>query len=134
MQKFLEYLKTNWRKMIPFALVGGIFNLIELGGTFYFVKYMEFPLRLTYAICFIVATIVAYTLNSFFTFNSKFNFVNFIKYFSIYMVAMLIGQIVILIFQSFTEFPDEIYPFIAAPFVYIWNFTMTNRFLERKEE
>ena len=117
--------------MVPFALVGGVFNVIELGLTWYLVEYQNAPLQLTYTFCFIVATLVAYTLNTFFTFRSKFTFINFTMYFSIYMGALLIGKIVMAILQQNLEFSDGIYPFLAAPFVYLWNFFLTNRYLER---
>lgn len=117
--------------MIPFALVGGIFNLIELGGTWFLVKYHDFPIQLTYTACFIIATLVAYTLNTFITFRSRFNLLNFLMYFSIYMGALLIGKIVIGILENNTGIGHELLPFIAAPFVYIWNFFLTNKYLQR---
>lgn len=127
----IEYIKQNWRKMLPFALVGGVFNLIELGGSYYLIEKQEVKLWIAYTICFVIATIVAYILNTFFTFKSKFDLRNFLIYFSVYMGAMVIGQTVMFILKQFTEFRDSIYPFLAAPTVYIWNFFMTNKFLKR---
>lgn len=117
--------------MLPFALVGGVFNLIELGGTWFTVKYLDFPLQLTYTVLFIIATLVAYTLNTFITFKSKFDFLNFTMYFCIYMGALLIGKIVMSFLENYTNIPPQVLPFIAAPFVYIWNFFLTNKYLIR---
>lgn len=127
----LEYIKNNWRKMLPFALVGGIFNFIELGGSYYLIEKEHMTLWIAYTICFVTATIVAYILNTFFTFKSKFDLRNFLIYFSIYMGAMLIGQSFMYFLKLFTEWRDSVYPFLAAPTVYIWNFFMTNKYLKR---
>jgi len=117
--------------MIPFAAVGGVFNIIEIGGSSSFVYFFETPLQITYSVFFVIATLVAYMLNSIFTFKSKINFVNFAMYFTIYMGAMMIGKIAINILQFYTEYSDWIYPILAAPFVYIWNFFLANRYLQR---
>lgn len=128
-----DYIRKNWRKMIPFALIGTIFNTIELGGTTLLNKVYDFPQKPSYAFCFVIATIVAYTLNTFITFKSKFDFYNFIQYFAIYVGAMLIGLNVINILEVVLDWGHEhwSYPFIAAPFVYIWNYTLTNKYLKR---
>ena len=130
----IKYFRNNWRKMIPFALVGFLFNVIELGGTTYFTEVQQTPQKATYAICFIVATIVAYTLNTFITFKSKFTFHNFFRYFGIYIGAMLVGLNMIVVYEHVFHLSDQkdwLYPFMAAPFVYIWNFFLTNKFLKR---
>lgn len=117
--------------MLPFAIVGGVFNLIEIGGSSSVVYYFNTPLQETYSIFFIIATCVAYILNTLFTFKSKFNLLNFAKYFSIYMGAMFIGKIAINILQYHTDFGNWVYPFLAAPFVYVWNFFLANKYLDR---
>lgn len=130
----LNYFRNNWKKMIPFALIGFIFNVIELGGTTYFTEVQNTPQKPTYALCFIAATIVAYTLNTFITFKSKFTFHNFIRYFSIYIGAMLVGLNMIVVYETFIQLGEKLdwlYPFMAVPFVYIWNFFLTNKFLKR---
>jgi len=117
--------------MIPFALVGGIFNLIELGGPYLIVKNFDWNSQLAYTLCFFLATGVAFTLNSFFTFKSEFSIFNALRYFLIYAGAWCIGILIISALGHFTDIPERFLHFFPAPTVYIWNFFMTNRFLKR---
>lgn len=123
--------------MIPFALVGGVFNIIEFGGSFFLIEKVDLSISLGYALAYIVATIVAFTLNTFFTFKSKFTWTNLFIYISVYIIAMGIGQLVILFLtkgihiQDFIQIKDGWLPLFTLPFVYAWNFTMTNRFLKK---
>jgi putative flippase GtrA len=123
--------------MIPFAIVGGIFNFIEFGGSYFLIEKGNLSVSLGYALAYIVATIVAFVLNTFFTFKSKFTWTNLFRYVTIYIIAMGIGQLVILFMtkvidiQSIMTIRDGWLPLFTLPFVYLWNFSMTNRFLKK---
>ena len=123
--------------MIPFALVGGVFNIIEFGGSYFLIEKGDLSISLGYAIAYVVATIVAFVLNTFFTFKSKFTWTNLIIYITVYIIAMGIGQLVILFLtkgisiQDYIQIKDGWLPLFTLPFVYAWNFTMTNRFLKK---
>jgi len=117
--------------MIPFALVGGVFNIIELGGPYYIVRSFEWNPQLAYSLCFFLATSVAFTLNTFITFKSKFSLANAGRYYLIYAGAWVIGIIIITSLRNLTSISPEYLHFFPAPTVYIWNFFMSNRFLKK---
>lgn len=117
--------------MIPFAMIGGIFNIIELGGPYFIVKNLDWNPQVAYTICFFIATSVAFTLNTFFTFRSKFSLANALRYYLIYAGAWLIGITIITLLRYFTDISEEYLHFFPAPTVYIWNFFMANRFLQK---
>ncbi len=117
--------------MIPFALVGGVFNLIELYGPYYIVTNFDWSSGVAYTLCFFLATSVAFVLNTFITFKSKFNVWNALRYYAIYAGAYLIGITIITLLKKFTSIEEQYLHFFPAPTVYIWNFFMTNRFLKK---
>ena len=104
----IKYLKENWRKMIPFALVGGVFNVIEFGGSFFLIENIGLKVSDGYAIAYVIATVVAFILNTFFTFKSKFTWANLFRYITIYIFAMGLGQLVILFITKGIHIQDYI--------------------------
>ena len=117
-------------KFLKFASIAILYASANLSANYVLLKYYHTPLIPTYVVIYLITVLVAYVLNSHFTFKSKLSLRKAGLYYLTYMSSMLIGVILLSIYRRVLPFENEILPFFVFPFTMLWNFFNANRFLK----
>jgi len=115
-----------------FATIGAFCAFFSLSSNFFLLKYMDTPLILTYVVVYVISIFLSFTLNSSFTFQSKKNLRNARLYYLIYISSMMLGVVLLQVYEIIFDFQKWIYPFMVIPFTMIWNFTCAIKFLKNE--
>ncbi len=108
-----------------FVGVGGIVTLVSLIGIYIFIELFQFPLLITYVGIYSATILLSYLLNSLLVFKSSLNTKKGIKYFGIYLSGLILGVVVLWVFENILPFDDYILAYAVIPITMIWNFVLT---------
>lgn len=73
MDAFLSYLRQRplLKKMVKFAMTGGVAAIIDLGGLQIMVRYLSVPAEVAVILSSLISVIFVFIFNKFFTFRDK---------------------------------------------------------------
>ncbi|MBK9735172.1 MAG: GtrA family protein [Saprospiraceae bacterium] len=117
-------------KIVKFSSVGLIVSLITLGASMYALGVLKTPLIPTYVFIYGTSILVSYFLNSRYTFKSSVSGTKTIIYFTIYLLSMCTGVILLNIYSRLFDVENWIYPFMVVPFTASLNFILSNKYLK----
>ena len=123
-------LKKHIPRFLQFASVGAICTGLSLSLQFVFLKFFGTPLIPTYVIIYGMTILLSYYLNSRYSFKSSISFKKAVKYYAIYLSAMLLGVILLKIYTQVMDFENWVYPFFVAPFTMLWNYLWSSAVLK----
>ena len=132
MMKFLKTHQNWFTKLFKFSLVGAFVTTLSLSANFVLLKYFETPLNPTYISVYAISILISFLLNSTMTFSTAITFSNLVRYYTIYLSSMLLGVVLLNIFNYLFNFENWVYPFMVIPFTTLWNFTIANKKLKVK--
>jgi len=115
-----------------FASVGGVCATFNLTCIFVLLKFFHTPLTLTYVVISCCSILLSFFLNSYFTFKNVINLQNLIRYYMVYLSSMILGVIVLNLYNYYLDFEVWIYPFMVVPVKMVWNFNFVSRLIEAK--
>ena len=110
-------------KFTGFSFVGLFITLVSLLLVFVFIGLLRTPLYYSYVVIYTITIFLSYYINATFVFMVKKAFVQFLKYFLVYILGMFVGMIVLKLLKSLLSYDDWIITCLALPFTTIWNFT-----------
>jgi len=116
-----------------FAGVGALCAGGSLSANFVMLKYFNAPLMLTYISIYLCSIFLSFILNSHFTYKSEKTLGNLMAYYMIYMTAMVMGVLLLNIYEWLFDFEKWIYPFMVTPITMIWNFTYASKVLKHNK-
>jgi len=116
-----------------FAGVGVICASVNLSANFTLLKYFDTPLVPTYVSIYLCSIFLSFMLNSHFTYKSDKTWSNLVAYYMIYMAAMILGVLLLHVYQYLLDFEKWIYPFMVTPITMIWNFVYASKVLKRSK-
>jgi len=114
-----------------FAGVGAICAGFSLSANFILLKYLATPLVPTYVSIYLISIFLSFTLNSHFTYKSERTTSNLIAYYLIYMTSMVLGVLLLQLYDWLFDFENWVYPFLVTPFTMIWNFLVASKVLKQ---
>ena len=117
-------------KFISFASMSVIYSSANLASNFVLLKYFGTPLIPTYVVVYLLTVLLAYLLNSRYTFKDSLSFKKAGFYYLTYLSSMLIGVLLLSGYKYFLNFENWVYPFMVFPVTMLWNFVNANRFLK----
>lgn len=113
-----------------FSIVGVITTLISLVAIYVFLKVFQTPLIETYIIIYVVSIILSFLLNSLFVFKSSLSFNNGIKYSMVYFSGMMLGTMLLWVFEQILPYENYIIGYLVLPFTMVWNFILSYKILK----
>lgn len=122
-------IKEVAQRFSKFASVGVVCTFFSLTCNFVLLKYVHTLLIPTYIGVSCCSIFLSFLLNSTFTFKSAINWYNLTAYYMVYLSSMLIGVIVLTIYDYLLDLEVWIYPFMVTPITMIWNFYFASKFL-----
>ncbi|GAB2770446.1 GtrA family protein [Salinimicrobium soli] len=124
------------RKLISlfagFSGVGVFTTLLSLGAIYFFIEVLKTPLISTYAAIYFSTILLSYFLNSCFVFKSSLGKRKAVRYFVIYLSGMILGVIVLRIFEFTLPFDDFVLAYLVLPITMIWNFILVYKLFNNK--
>jgi putative flippase GtrA len=121
-------------KFISFASMSVVYSSANLATNFVLLKYFGTPLILTYVVVYLLTVLLAYLLNSHYTFKDSLSFKKAGLYYLTYLSSMLIGILLLSGYKYFLNFENWVYPFMVFPVTMLWNFMNENRFMKPAKE
>ena len=121
-------------KFISFASMSIIYSSANLVTNFVLLRYFGTPLIRTYIVVYFLTVLLAYFLNSRYTFKDSLSFKKAGLYYLTYLSSMLIGVLLLSLYKYFLDFENWVYPFMVFPVTMLWNFLNANRFLKPAKE
>lgn len=115
-----------------FSGVGAITTLISLGAIYVFLKILQTPLILTYAIIYFLTILLSYFLNSLLVFKAPLAMKKGIKYFIIYLSGMVIGILVLWLLKKTLSYDSYILAYLVLPVTMTWNFLFSFKLFKPK--
>lgn len=126
------------RKLISlfagFSVVGAVTTLFSLGAIYVLLEIFETHLIFTYVFIYIITILLSYILNSYYVFKSSLGKNKAVKYFTIYISGMVIGVIVLWIFEATLPFKEFILAFMVLPITMMWNFVLSLKLFKNKHK
>ncbi len=107
-----------------FSGVGVITTILSLAAIYFFLEVLKTPLILTYSVIYFVTILLSYLLNSYFIFKTPYTYKKAIKYFLIYIGGMLLGILMLWIFEKTLPFDPYILAYLVLPITTLWNFIL----------
>ena len=124
------------RKLISllagFSGVGVVTTLLSLGAIYFFIEVLQTPLIFTYVIIYFLTILLSYFLNSYLVFKSPLAQHKAVRYFSIYISGMILGIIVLWIFEATLPFDKYILAYLVLPITMLWNFILVYKLFNNK--
>ncbi len=117
-------------QFMKFSLVGVFYTGASLTANFILLKYFKTPLIPTYVSVYICSVMVAYVLNSKYTFKSSLSLKKMALYYLVYLSSMGLGVVLLSIYKEIFTFENWVYPFFVFPFTVTWNFLFASRILK----
>jgi len=117
-------------KFISFASMSVIYSSANLGTNFVLLRYFGTPLIPTYVVVYLLTVLLAYILNSRYTFRDNLSLKKAGLYYLTYLSSMIIGILLLSGYKHFLNFENWVYPFMVFPVTMLWNFVNANRFLK----
>lgn len=117
-------------KFLKFCVVGSISFVIDFGWTWFFKEKIKINKFVANALGYCLAVIVNFSLNRIWTFQSQDDAVavQFVKFFTIALIALAINTIIIYVLNEKFKFNFYISKFIAVIIVMFYNFGMNAYF------
>lgn len=129
-------LLSNKKKLIElfagFSTVGIVVTLFSMGLIYLFLKVLKTPLIITYILIYFASIIISYFLNTYLVYKVDKNKKQFLFYIIIYVTSMIIGVILLRVFQKLFPFENWILVYMVIPFTLVWNFVLTTFLLTQK--
>lgn len=117
-----------------FATIGAVLTVLTQLCNFICLRYFLFPLLPTYILIYTASIYISFVLNSKYTYNSKINLTNTLKYYTIYLSSLCLGALLLIVFETFLSFESWVYPLMVLPFTILYNFTFTIKELSLNNE
>jgi len=119
------------RKLMGFSVVGVVVTLFSIILLYIFIQLINLNVYIGYAISYLFSIFLSLILNNFLVFKSgNIDIKKSIKYYLIYLISMLIGLILLWIFELlFPELNKFWLSILCIPITYTWNFYFSNKLL-----
>lgn len=117
-----------------FATIGGFLTALNQLCNYICLRYFLFPLLPTYILLYAASIYISFVLNSKYTYNSKINLTNTLKYYTIYLSSLCLGTLLLIAFETFLSFETWVYPLMVLPFTILYNFIFTIKELSLNNE
>ncbi len=117
------------QKFLSFSFVGLIVTIISLCLTYLFLKILGTHLYPTYILIYCFMILLSYALNLKFTFKSEHKMKKLLYYFLVYLSGMVIGIIVLKIYELTLPFENWILSYLVVPVTAVWNFVFSSKIL-----
>lgn len=114
-------------KLSRFGLVGLLNTALSISIFYVAFEIYSFPLYLTYIVVYVLLTALSYYLNASFTFNSKRNKQDFIKYTVIYSLGLVVGLVCLWLLQYFLGFKPFYLVLLVIPLRVLITYIIINK-------
>jgi len=110
-----------------FGLVGVLTTTFGIVCYYILLERMALPLYPVYISIFLVGVLISYLLNSHFTFHKKTNLKDSIRYYTSYLVGLVVGLILLYIFERTLEYSDFILTILIIPPRFLLTFLLVKK-------
>lgn len=119
-------------KFSRFSFVGIVVTLVSMLLIFFCNEILGWNSIISYLLSYGISILLSYFLNAKYVWKSDFSYVAMIGYFGIYIASMVLGAVLLWLFES--ALPDvnkTILSYCMIPFTMLWNFIFVNRLLSK---
>lgn len=130
-KKIIEH--KLFRKVLGFSSVGVFTTLLSLSLTYVFLELIKTPLIPTYVCIYFSTILISYFMNSRLVFKSGKSFKKLVLYYGVYLSGMLLGVLVLKIYEGCLPFKNYILSYLVIPFTMTWNFILSALVLKNRK-
>lgn len=118
-------------KLLSFGRVGLFITLFSMALAYFFLKIIGTSLIPTYIVLYLSMIGLSYYLNSRFTFKSSSTKKSIVLYYLSYGITMVLGIILLTIFERTLPFENWILAYMVIPFTALSNFFLSNQIFSK---
>jgi putative flippase GtrA len=123
--------KFRLRQLMGFSGVGVAVSIAGLVLTYIMIELWKWPLLTSYVLIYAGTILLSYFLNSSLVFRSSFNLLFLFQYFMAYLSGMLVGLLVLWIFEKTLPLQPWILAYLVVPVTTLWNYFFATRIFKK---
>lgn len=116
-----------------FGSVSVLTTIFGISANYILLEILHLPLYPVYISVFLVGVLISYLLNARFTFKEKTNIKDGAKYYISYLIGLVVGLILLYIFDQTLEYSDFILTILVIPFRFIITFVLIKKVVYAKK-
>ena len=120
-------LQTFVAQFSKFGVVGAFTTAFGICANYILLERLQLPLYPVYVAVFLLGVLLSYLLNSYFTFKEKTNLKSGMKYYGSYIIGLVVGLILLYVFDQTLPYSDFILTILVIPPRFILTFFLVKK-------
>lgn len=120
-------------QLSKFGSVSVLTTIFGISSNYILLEVLHLPLYPVYISVYFVGIFISYVLNARFTFKEKANVRDGAKYYASYIIGLLVGLILLYIFDQTFEYSDFMLTILVIPFRFIVTFFLIKKVVYGRE-